>query len=180
MNVTKKILGTLLLTLLTSVCSAQELKADAEAPAKKMDVLFIAIDDMNDWTTLFDKNNPIQTPNLERLAARGAFFEKAYCASASCNPSRTATLTGLRPSTSGVYHNPDPWAEMLPNVDHPAAGFQAQRIRRDWGGQDLYPWKSWSRTKGQSLFRCLLQVAACRKVEAPRGQASYELQRLSR
>ena len=46
-------------------------------------ILFIAIDDMNDWTTLFDKNNPIQTPNLERLAARGAFFEKAYCASAS-------------------------------------------------------------------------------------------------
>jgi hypothetical protein len=80
MNVTKKILGTLLLNLLTSVCSAQELKADVETPATKMDILFIAIDDMNDWTTLFDKNNPIQTPNLERLAARGAFVEKAYCA----------------------------------------------------------------------------------------------------
>jgi arylsulfatase A-like enzyme len=116
LNVTKKILGLLLLTLLTSVCSAQEPKAGAETPATKMDILFIAIDDMNDWTTLFDKNNPIQTPNLERLAARGAFFEKAYCASASCNPSRTATLTGLRPSTSGVYNNPDPWREMLPDA----------------------------------------------------------------
>lgn len=116
MNVTKKILGALLLTLLTSVGSAQEPKVDVKTPAKKMHILFIAIDDMNDWTTLFDKNNPIKTPNLERLAARGAFFEKAYCASASCNPSRTATLTGLRPSTSGVYHNPDPWAEMLPDV----------------------------------------------------------------
>lgn len=116
MNVTKKILSTLLLALPTSVCSAQEPKADVETPATKRDILFIAIDDMNDWTTLFDKNNPIQTPNLERLAARGAFFEKAYCASASCNPSRTATLTGLRPSTSGFYHNPDPWAEMLPDV----------------------------------------------------------------
>ena len=42
--------------------------------APKPDVLFIAIDDMNDWTTLFDKSNPIQTPNLERLAARGAFL----------------------------------------------------------------------------------------------------------
>ena len=83
---------------------------------EKMDILFIAIDDMNDWTTVFDKNNPIKTPNLQRLAARGAFFERAYCASASCNPSRTATLTGLRPSTSGVYHNPDPWGEMLPDV----------------------------------------------------------------
>ena len=42
--------------------------------ARKPDVLFIAIDDMNDWTTLFDQNNPIQTPNLERLAARGTFL----------------------------------------------------------------------------------------------------------
>jgi len=85
--------------------------------AKKMDVLFIAIDDMNDWTTLFNKNNPIQTPNLERLAARGAFFERAYCASASCNPSRTATLTGLRPTTSGGYDNRDhPWRKNLPDA----------------------------------------------------------------
>ena len=38
---------------------------------KRPDVLFIAIDDMNDWTTLFDKENPIKTPNLVRLANRG-------------------------------------------------------------------------------------------------------------
>mgnify|MGYP003940963939 CR=1 FL=1 len=44
---------------------------------KKPNVLFIAIDDLNDWTTLFDKDNPIQTPNLERLARRGMFFTKA-------------------------------------------------------------------------------------------------------
>jgi hypothetical protein len=83
--------------------------------AEKMDILFIAIDDMNDWTTVFDKNNPIQTPNLERLAARGALFEKAYCATPACTPSRTATLTGLRPTTSGVYDNRDhPWRKNLP------------------------------------------------------------------
>ena len=107
----------LLLTLLTSMCSAQEPKAVVETPATKMDILFIAIDDMNDWTTLFDKNNPIKTPNLERLAARGAFFEKAYCATPACNPSRTATLTGLRPTTSGVYDNRDhPWRKNLPDA----------------------------------------------------------------
>ncbi|MGA0903329.1 MAG: sulfatase-like hydrolase/transferase, partial [Opitutales bacterium] len=66
--------------------------------ARKPDILFIAIDDMNDWTTLFDQNNPIQTPNLERLAARGTFFNRAYCASPGCNPSRTAIMTGLRPT----------------------------------------------------------------------------------
>ena len=55
--------------------------AGAVASVKeKPDVLFIAIDDMNNRTTLFDPANPIKTPNLERLAKRGAFFARAYCA----------------------------------------------------------------------------------------------------
>lgn len=84
--------------------------------ASMPDVLFIAIDDMNDWTTLFDEGNPIQTPNLKRLAARGAFFSRAYCASPGCNPSRTAIMTGYRPTTSGVYGNQTPWREILPDA----------------------------------------------------------------
>jgi arylsulfatase A-like enzyme len=84
--------------------------------AEKPNVLFIAIDDMNDWTTLFEENNPIQTPNLERLAARGTFFTRAYCAAPGCNPSRTAILSGLRPTTSGVYGNRDSWQELIPDV----------------------------------------------------------------
>ncbi|MHC4844101.1 MAG: sulfatase-like hydrolase/transferase, partial [Planctomycetota bacterium] len=55
---------------------------------KKPDVLFIAIDDMNDWTTLFHPDNPIKTPNLVRLANRGMFFSKAYCVVPACTPSR--------------------------------------------------------------------------------------------
>lgn len=82
----------------------------------KPNVLFIAIDDMNDWTTLFDDDNPIQTPNLKRLAARGCFFSRAYCASPGCNPSRTAILSGYRPTTSGVYGNKEVWREKIPNV----------------------------------------------------------------
>ncbi len=87
----------------------------AAAGSSKPNVLFIAIDDMNDWTTLFDESNPIHTPNLERLAARGCFFSKAYCASAGCNPSRTALLTGLLPTSSGVY-TANPWREALPDA----------------------------------------------------------------
>ena len=71
---------------------------------------------MNDWTTLFDEANPIQTPNLKRLAARGTFFNRAYCASAGCNPSRTAIMTGYRPITSGVYANPQAWREKVPDA----------------------------------------------------------------
>ena len=54
-------------------------------PAEKPNVLFITVDDMNDWTSVFNKNNPIKTPNIEKLAERGAFFTHAYCSSPACN-----------------------------------------------------------------------------------------------
>jgi len=87
-----------------------------DKPKNRPDILFIAIDDMNDWTTLFDEDNPIQTPNLKRLAARGMFFDRAYCASPGCNSSRTAIMTGLRPTTSGVYSNGQAWRDKMPNA----------------------------------------------------------------
>lgn len=83
---------------------------------KRPDVLFIAIDDMNDWTTLFHPENPIKTPNLQRLASRGMFFSKAYCVAPACCPSRAAIMTGIRPSTSGVYDNGHAWAKMMPQA----------------------------------------------------------------
>jgi arylsulfatase A-like enzyme len=102
---------------------------------KRPDVLFIAIDDMNDWTTLFDENNPIQTPNLKRLAARGAFFSKAYCAVPACNPSRTAILTGLSPVTSGVYSNGQSWKQLLPDVVTLPQYFGQHRFATKGGGK---------------------------------------------
>lgn len=81
----------------------------------KPDVLFIAVDDMNDSVSLFDSTSPVKTPNLERLAQRGMLFTRAYCASPACNPSRVATLTGLRPTTSGVYGNKSDWRKALPD-----------------------------------------------------------------
>jgi len=77
-------------------------------------VLFIVVDDMNDWVSLLDEDAPIQTPNLQRLARRGMLFTRAYCASPACNPSRVAALTGLRPSTTGVYGNRSDWRRALP------------------------------------------------------------------
>jgi len=71
---------------------------------------------MNDWTTLFDPANPIKTPNLVRLARRGMFFSKAYCAAPACCPSRAAIMTGIRPSNSGVYDNNHAWAKMMPDA----------------------------------------------------------------
>jgi arylsulfatase A-like enzyme len=84
--------------------------------AQRPNVLFIAIDDMNDWTTLFDPGNPIKTPNLERLAERGTFFRHAYCAVAACTPSRTAILSGYSPMTSGSYNNIDFLRKVIPDA----------------------------------------------------------------
>jgi arylsulfatase A-like enzyme len=103
--------------------------------AEKPDVLFIAIDDMNDWTTLFDKDNPIKTPNLERLAARGCFFTRAYCAAPGCNPSRTAVLTGLKPTSSGVYNNGQSWTHQLPDAVTLPQHFQQNGYATIGGGK---------------------------------------------
>jgi len=91
----------------------------------KPDVLFIAIDDMNDWVSLLDPDSPIKTPNLERLAGRGVLFTRAYCISPACNPSRTALLTGLRPTTTGVYGNNSDWRKALPKRRTIMQQFQA-------------------------------------------------------
>ncbi len=76
----------------------------------KPNVLFIAIDDLNDWPgCLGGYKGTIHTPNLDRLAARGMLFTNAHCAAPSCNPSRTAIMTGMRPDLTGVYGNYDNW-----------------------------------------------------------------------
>ncbi|MDB5241650.1 MAG: Choline-sulfatase [Spirosoma sp.] len=84
--------------------------------AKKYNVLFVAVDDLNDWIGPFGGYKGIKTPNLDKLAQRGIVFKKAYCSAPACNPSRASLLTGIRPSTSGVYHNNQPWRPVLPDA----------------------------------------------------------------
>jgi arylsulfatase A-like enzyme len=68
-----------------------------------MNVVFILADDLG-WsdTTLYGKTTFYQTPNLERLAARGMTFTRAYSASPLCSPTRSAILTGLSPARTGI------------------------------------------------------------------------------
>lgn len=76
--------------------------ASAQEPSKP-NVLFIAIDDLNDWIGCLDGHPQVKTPNLDKLAARGTLFLNAHCQSPLCNSSRTSVMTGLRPTTTGVY-----------------------------------------------------------------------------
>jgi len=66
-------------------------------------VLFIAIDDLNDWVGFLDGHPQVRTPHLDRLARRGVVFANAHCQAPICNPSRVSLMTGTRPSTTGIY-----------------------------------------------------------------------------
>ncbi len=83
----------------------------AQRPATRQNVLFIAVDDLNDWIGCLGGHPDTKTPNFDRLAARGVLFTKAYCAAPLCNPSRAALMTGMRPSSTGVYDNNQPFRQ---------------------------------------------------------------------
>ena len=89
----------------------------AAAP-QKPNVLFIAIDDLRDWVGYFGHNPQSKTPNLDRFAKMGMSFSRAYCAAPVCNPSRAALMSGMRPSTTGVYENGNDWRTAIP-MDKP-------------------------------------------------------------
>lgn len=85
------------------------------AAEPKRNVLFISVDDMNDWVGALGYA-PAKTPNIDRLAARGTLFTNAHAPSPKCNPSRTAILSGLRPSTTGIYGNGEWWKPNHPDI----------------------------------------------------------------
>ncbi len=84
--------------------------------AEKPNVLFIAVDDLNDWIGCLGGHPQTKTPNLDRLAASGTLFTNAYCAAPSCNPSRSAIFTGLPPHRSGLYQNTQKLREVMPDA----------------------------------------------------------------
>lgn len=80
--------------------------AAAAAPARPMNVLVILIDDHKaDLHDVFNATSPVPPPNMRRLAARGTWFSRGYVDAPACGPSRTALLTGVHATKSGVYYN---------------------------------------------------------------------------
>lgn len=88
----------------------------AATSVEKPNVLFIAIDDLNDWIGSLGGHPQARTPNLDRLAKRSVLFTNTHCAAPACNPSRAALMTGIPPYKSGVYHNPQPWRQAMPHA----------------------------------------------------------------
>ncbi len=78
------------------------------AQENRPNVLFISFDDLNHYVGFLDRAPNAITPHFNRLAERCTVFERAYCQAPICNPSRASLMSGLRPSTTGVYNNRQP------------------------------------------------------------------------
>ena len=94
-------------TLLFAIAASVAIVAiPSSLEAQKPNVLFISIDDLNDWVGVFGGHDQIKTPNLDAFARRGAVaFQNAHCAGPVCGSSRSALLSGFMPHTTGIYGN---------------------------------------------------------------------------
>lgn len=90
-----------ILTFFLFCCSTSGITLAAD----QVNVLFIAIDDLNDWVGFLDGHPQAHTPNMDRLARRGITFTNAHCAAPACNPSRAAVFSGKQPWHTGVWSN---------------------------------------------------------------------------
>jgi arylsulfatase A-like enzyme len=91
------IIGFLLISLSVKVNAAD--KVEQEHP----NVLMICVDDLNDWLGCMGGHPNSITPNMDKLASKGVLFTNAHCQAPICGPSRASIMTGLRPSTTGIY-----------------------------------------------------------------------------
>lgn len=137
-------------------------------------VLFIAIDDLNDWVGCLDSHPQVKTPNIDALAERGTLFTNAHCQAPICNPSRTSVMTGLRPSTTGVY-GLAPWFRKVDDLKDlvtlpqhfSKAGYQTYTVGKIYHGRD---WNS----SGLPEFDVVAKTEAglspkTKRVTTPRG-----------
>ena len=95
-------------------------------PVAAPNVLFISVDDINDWIGVLGGHPDTQTPNMDRLAGRGTLFTRAYCSAPSCNPSRVSLMTGLHPTTTGVHNNTQRYRDSIPQALTLPAFFMSQ------------------------------------------------------
>ncbi|MCA9051179.1 MAG: sulfatase [Planctomycetaceae bacterium] len=91
------------------------LTAAVSVAADRPNVLFLAVDDLRPEFGAYGANH-VHSPNLDRIAARGVTFLKAYCQQAVCSPSRSSLLTGTRPDTTKVWDLDTHFRTALPDV----------------------------------------------------------------
>ena len=105
----------LVLGLLVSATPRTAAGQTAGTSRPRMNVLFIAVDDLRPDVGCYGVTG-VKSPNIDRLAAEGFLFERAYCQQAVCSPSRTSLLTGRRPDTTRVYDLSTHFRRNLPDL----------------------------------------------------------------
>jgi arylsulfatase A-like enzyme len=146
----------------------------AAAP-KRPNILFIAMDDLNDWIGCMGGHSQTITPNLDRLAKSGLLFTNAHCPAPACNPSRTSIFTGRSPHRSGLYDNRQKMREVLPKAEIIPKTFSRQGYHSSGSGKMLHYFidaKSWDeyfpKAKSENPFPRTLYPKK-RPLTLPRG-----------
>ncbi len=118
---------------------------------KTGNVLFIMADDLSTTLGCYGAAGVV-TPHLDRLAARGLKFERAYCQASLCNPSRTSILTGRRPSSLRIWDNDPHFRGIYPRIVTLPQYFRANgyhtaaigKLFHNWGQAITGDPQSWS------------------------------------
>ncbi len=101
-------------------------------------VLFICVDDLKPVLGCY--GDPLaKTPNIDRLARRGVVFEKAYCNQALCAPSRNSLMSGMRPTSTGIYDLATNFRRATPDAVTVAQYFQKHGYRTEALGKIMHP-----------------------------------------
>lgn len=178
MKNTKLFLSGILCLSSLSLASAKEVKPN---------VIFIAVDDMNDWVAPLGGLKGIKTPNLDRLASMGITFTNAHCAAPASAPSRLSVMTGVHPARSNIMHNilydgPE-WREepVMKDVVTIEQFFRANGYETLAGGKIYHtlapPWltvnqgepESWDYWWPSAHVPATYQIPASEKVRNPEG-----------
>ena len=123
------------------------------AQAERPSVLFLNIDDWNDWNSVLEGHPQAITPNLERFAERSVTFTRAICSSPVCFPSRTSIFSGLHPVRTGAKSNRNsgrPWRSYVPDaITLPkflsASGWKTVGIGKNFHNGDLAEFDEYTR-----------------------------------
>ena len=119
----------LVVSAAASVVAFAALPSLLSAANSPPNVLFIAIDDLNDWVGFLGGHPQVKTPHMDRLAKRGVVFGNAHCAAPLCAPSRAAVFSGRQPYHTGIYNNGQNLRKTHPKLVLLPQHFQANGYR---------------------------------------------------
>jgi arylsulfatase A-like enzyme len=143
--------------LLGSECYRSSAAEKLPASDLKLNVLFIALDDLRPELACYGRTF-VRSPNIDRLAAEGLRFNRAYCQQAICGPSRASLMTGLRPDSTGVIHNEASFRDKNPDVVTLQQHFRMNGYQTVHVGKIFHPnmidlEKSWSMRPAANWMR---------------------------